>query len=159
DRQSVLGQGLSPSSSRREEMSAAPLAAAISLRNVSLRFSGMPCPALNDISLDIRPGDHVALVGPSGSGQSLLLAVIAGLVRPAEGKVLVDGELLTDATADHWRRRMAWLGQRPSFVKGSVLANLALGRGTSRGRRLEDLAARLGAKGVIDRLPRGLATM
>jgi ATP-binding cassette subfamily C protein CydD len=119
----------------------------------------MPQPALRDISLAVRPGEHVALVGPSGSGKSMLLGVIAGLVRPSAGEVWIDGALLTDATADGWRQRMAWVGQRPSFVRASVLANLTLGRGAPSASRLEGLAARLGAKPVIDKLPRGLATV
>ena len=134
-------------------------AAALRLRNVSLRFGGMLQPTLRDISLAVRPGEHVALVGPSGSGKSMLLGVIAGLMRPTAGQVLVDGALLDDATADGWRRRMAWVGQRPVFVRASVLANLTLGRGAPTSSCLDDLTARLGAKAVIDTLPRGLATM
>ena len=92
----------------------------------------MPQPALSDISLAIRAGEHVALVGESGSGKSMLLGLIAGLVRPTAGVILVDGVRLEDATADRWRQRMAWVGQRPSFVRASVLANLTLGRGAPR---------------------------
>jgi ATP-binding cassette subfamily C protein CydD len=82
----------------------------------------MPQPALRDISLAIRAGEHVALVGESGSGKSMLLGLIAGLVRPTAGVILVDGVRLEDATADRCRQRMAWVGQRPSFVKASVRA-------------------------------------
>jgi ATP-binding cassette subfamily C protein CydD len=119
----------------------------------------MPQPALREASLAILPGEHVALVGPSGSGKSLLLGLIAGLLRPTAGEVLVDGAPLGDATADGWRQRMAWVGQRPGFVRGSVLANLTLGRGVPVASRLEDLALRLGAQPVVDKLPRGLATV
>ena len=54
---------------------------------------------------------------------------------------------------------MAWVGQRPGFVRASVLANLTLGRGAPVASRLEDLALRLGAQPVVDKLPRGLATV
>ena len=119
----------------------------------------MPQPALSDVSLAICAGEHVALVGESGSGKSMLLGLIAGLIRPTAGVILVDGVRLEDATADRWRQRMAWVGQRPSFVRATVRANLTLGRGAPHASSLEDLAARLGAKPVIDRLPRGLATV
>jgi ATP-binding cassette, subfamily C, bacterial CydD len=138
---------------------APPNAAALRLRNVSLSFPGMPQAVLRNISLAVRPGEHVALVGPSGSGKSLLLGLIAGLVRPTAGQVLVDGALLEDANAEDWRQRVAWVGQRPVFVRASVLSNLTLGRVAPSASVLEDLAARLGAKPVIDKLPRGLATM
>jgi len=154
DRPTLLGDG------RRGPRAAVPASApSIALRNVSLRFAGMPKPALRDISLAIRRGEHVALVGPSGSGKSLLLGLIAGLVRPTAGEVLVDGALLDDAAADAWRQRMAWVGQRPCFVRGSVLANLTLGLGTPSLTSLGDLAVQLGAAPVIDKLPRGLVTM
>jgi len=54
---------------------------------------------------------------------------------------------------------MAWVGQRPSFVRASVLSNITLGRSAPGASSLADLATRLGAKSLIDKLPRGLATM
>ena len=165
DRPTLLGDA-APSSPSPHSFSewgegtrAAPGAMGFRLRNVSLCFVGMQQPALRDVSLAIRRGEHVALVGPSGSGKSMLLGVMAGLVRPTAGEVLVDGALLTDANADGWRRQIAWLGQRPSFVRASVLANLTLGRVAPGAHDLADLAVRLGAQGVIDKLPRGLATV
>jgi ATP-binding cassette subfamily C protein CydD len=154
DRPSLLGDG------QRGPRTARPGSPpSIRLGGVSLNFGGMPQPALSDISLAIRAGEHVALVGESGSGKSILLGLIAGLVRPTAGEILVDGVRLEDATADRWRQRMAWVGQRSRFVRASVLANLTLGRSAPCASSLEDLAARLGAKPVIDRLPQGLATV
>jgi ATP-binding cassette subfamily C protein CydD len=131
----------------------------VCLSNVTLRFAAMGRPALRDVSLAIRPGEHVALVGPSGSGKSMLLGVIAGLVRPTAGEVAVGGAPLTDANADGWRQRLAWVGQRPAFMRESVQANLTLGRPTPSTAVIEDLAVRLGAEPVIGKLPRGLATV
>ena len=154
DRPSLLGDG--QQGPRTARPGSPP---SIRLGGVSVNFGGMPQPALSDISLAIRAGEHVALVGESGSGKSMLLGLIAGLVRPTAGVILVDGVRLEDATADRWRQRMAWVGQRPSFVRASVRANLTLGRSAPHASSIEDLAARLGAKRVIDRLPRGLATV
>jgi ATP-binding cassette, subfamily C, bacterial CydD len=134
-------------------------AASMRLQNISLVFDGMNQPALCDVSLAIRPGEHVALVGPSGCGKSMLLGVIAGLVCPTSGEVLVGGAPLTDANADDWRQLLAWVGQRPPFVRGSVRANLTLGRPTPGAAGIQDLVTRLGAGAVIDRLPHGLATV
>jgi NitT/TauT family transport system ATP-binding protein/sulfonate transport system ATP-binding protein len=63
------------------------------LRNVShsFQFAGSPLPVLEDINLDVAPGEFVALLGPSGCGKSTLLRLIAGLDRPIHGEILADG--------------------------------------------------------------------
>ena len=83
---------------------------------------------LNQFGLDIAAGEQVALVGPSGSGKTTLLALVAGLVAPDAGSIVVGGIPLTDTTASALRLRMAWMGQKPHVFAGSVAANVALGR-------------------------------
>lgn len=108
------------------------------------------------LSLTIPPGAGVAVTGPSGAGKSTLLAVLAGLAEPAAGTVRVAGVPLTAETADAWRARVAWIGQRPHFVAGSLRANVALaGDPADRAAVLAalDLAA---ARPIAERAPRGL---
>ncbi len=78
--------------------------------------------------LRIAAGEHVALMGASGSGKTALLSLIAGLMPAQQGQVMVGGVLLSDQTAAALRRRMAWMGQKPHVFAGSVEANVALGR-------------------------------
>lgn len=86
--------------------------------------SGVPA-----LTMDVRPGEHVALWSPSGSGKSLLLAQIAGLLPVAEpGRIHIDGQLLDGESAGRLRARMAWMGQSPHVFAGSVAENLRLGR-------------------------------
>jgi len=80
------------------------------------------------VDADIQPGEHVALWGASGSGKSLLLAQIAGLLPTDQGQVLVDGVLMAAASAPALRRRMAWMGQYPHVFAGSVARNISLDR-------------------------------
>jgi ATP-binding cassette subfamily C protein CydD len=80
------------------------------------------------VDVDIQPGEHVALWGASGSGKSLLLAQIAGLLPTDQGQVLVDGVPMADASAPALRRRMAWMGQHPHVFAGSVARNISLDR-------------------------------
>ena len=66
----------------------------ISIRNVTKRFGSFV--ALEDITIDIRPGEIFALLGPSGCGKSTLLRIIAGFETPTEGDILIDGKDVTD---------------------------------------------------------------
>ena len=83
---------------------------------------------LHNVCLDVAAGEQVALVGPSGSGKTTLLGLVAGLVAPDSGDIVVGGIALTSDTASALRLRMAWMGQKPHVFAGSVASNVALGR-------------------------------
>src|SRR5215475_4764455 len=79
----------------------------IDIRNVSKRYNG-GSPALDDLSLTVGAGEALAVLGPSGSGKSTLLNLIAGLDRPSEGSVTVDGirvDRLSEAASALYRRQ------------------------------------------------------
>ncbi|MDO4906025.1 MAG: ATP-binding cassette domain-containing protein [Lautropia sp.] len=107
---------------------------AVLLRNVRpLRFgvrqddAASPAPVWN---IRIPAGAQLALVGPSGTGKTMLLALIAGLIRTEQGEISVGGLPMTAENLERIRARIGWMGQHPSFVSGSVQRNLWL---TSRG--------------------------
>jgi len=79
-------------------------------------------------NLDIEPGEHVALLAPSGYGKSTLLALIGGLAAPQAGEIRIGGVPLNDATAEALRTRMRWVGQKPHIFAGSARQNITLGR-------------------------------
>jgi len=83
---------------------------------------------LAPLSLQIEAGEHVALWSPSGSGKSVLLAQIAGLLPVQQGRIEVDRQTLEAGSATQLRQRMAWLGQQPHVFAGSAARNIALGR-------------------------------
>jgi ATP-binding cassette subfamily C protein CydCD len=82
---------------------------------------------LAPLSLDLAPGELVAMVGSSGVGKSTLLAVLLGFVRPDAGTVRVDGVDLADVDPERWRAQIAWVPQRAALLAGSVADNVALG--------------------------------
>lgn len=105
----------------------ATAAARVTLQALQVQAPGAAV-QLAPIHADIQPGEHVALWGASGSGKSVLLAHIAGLLPTTQGQVLVDGVPMTDDTAVALRRRMAWMGQHPHVFAGSVARNISVDR-------------------------------
>lgn len=138
---------LDPSRPRLPEKNTETLPLArLELDKVSVVLDGTTI--LPAFSLRVERGERIALVGPSGSGKSMLLALLAGLVTPADGKMLVNGR--EDVVC-----AIAWLGQKPAFVQGSVAANLAMYRGLTN-RDGFDAAIRIAhAEDVIAKLERG----
>lgn len=93
--------------------------------------SGRGIPA--GFSLEVAPGERVALFGPSGSGKSTLLALIAGLALPDGGRIAIGGTPLDASTRADLRRRIAWIGHRPHMIAGSLAANVRFGRDLAAG--------------------------
>ncbi|GGO28800.1 hypothetical protein GCM10010116_57750 [Microbispora rosea subsp. aerata] len=99
----------------------------IRLEDVVVRYPGREEAALDRVSLVVEPGERVAIVGPSGAGKSTLLHLLLGFTTPAEGRVLADDADLADLDLDEWRRRLAFVPQRPHLFAASVADNIALG--------------------------------
>jgi ATP-binding cassette subfamily C protein CydD len=97
--------------------------------------------ALSEVDLIIRPGDRVALIGPSGGGKSTLLALLLGFVTPTRGRILIDGVDLSTVDIGSWRAQLAWVPQRAHLFAGTLASNIALGRPHATAEAIE-LAAR-----------------
>ncbi len=76
----------------------------ISLRHVSKRFG--PQVILDDVSLDIRPGDTTTIIGPSGAGKSVTLKLIMGILEPDAGDIIIDGENMSAASSENEKNRI-----------------------------------------------------
>jgi iron complex transport system ATP-binding protein len=87
--------------------------ARLELRDVTVRYGERV--VLRDVDLGIAPGERVALIGPNGAGKSTLLRVATGLVRPAEGRVALDGDLLDALDRRTVARRIAVVPQQATL--------------------------------------------
>ncbi|MBQ8857764.1 MAG: ABC transporter ATP-binding protein [Lachnospiraceae bacterium] len=97
----------------------------LTLSNISYSYHKLSgeTKALENISFDVNPGEFIAIVGPSGCGKSTLLSMIAGLIRPEEGNISLDGKTLTSA-----RTRIGYMLQKDHlFEWRTVLSNILLG--------------------------------
>ena len=132
---------------------------AIRLAHVSLSYPGGALPALDDVSIDIRPGETVALVGPSGSGKSSLIHLLPRFYHPSAGSVTVDGHDLEALTLESLRRQIALVSQSVVLFNDTVAANIAYGRGGEVSEAAIVRAAEAAhAMEFIRALPQGLAT-
>ena len=99
----------------------------VKVQDLAFAFSG-ETPVFRDFALDVKPGEHVALMGGSGAGKTILMSLLAGLLPASAGRIEIAGTALTAESARALRGRMAWMGQRPHVFSGSVRHNVALGR-------------------------------
>ncbi len=111
-------------------------------------------PVLNGLSLEINPGQVVALVGPSGAGKSTLFSLLLRFNRPSQGRILLDGQDLGELRAADLRRAMALVPQQSSVFSGTVAETIRFGRPAS-DQQLRQAARLANADGFIEALPGG----
>jgi ABC-type multidrug transport system fused ATPase/permease subunit len=131
----------------------------VSWRQVVLTHPGADTPALRGLDLDLRHGETLALVGPSGAGKTTVASTLLGFATPDSGTVTVDGVALGDLDRPTWRRSVAWVPQDPTVFAGTVADNIRLGapHATDDQVRAAIVAAR--ADRFVDALPDGDATL
>jgi ATP-binding cassette subfamily C protein CydD len=136
-----------------------PRQAPVRFEAVSFVYPSRPGLVLDEFDLQLLPGETVALVGPSGSGKSTVASLLLRFAEPSSGRVTVGGIDLAECRAELWRRLIAWVPQRPTIFRGSVLENIRLGdEGASDG-SVRDAAMLAGADRFIRSLPSGYETL
>jgi ATP-binding cassette subfamily B protein len=101
--------------------------AGIELNNVSFRYPGARSPALDRVSLRIKPGEKLALVGENGAGKTTLIKLITGLYEPTEGTVSLDGLSLREWDREALRKRVGVIFQ--DFIRYQLLVGENIGAG------------------------------
>lgn len=100
----------------------------IEFRDVDFRYPGAAELALRSVSLKVKPGEHVGLVGPVGSGKSTIAKLLIGLYPPTSGIVMVDGNDIRQLSPDSLRTKVGALLQDNVLLTGSIRENILLGR-------------------------------
>ncbi len=134
-----------------------PVEGRVEFRRVTFGYGQAP-PALREVSFLAEPGQTIALVGPTGSGKSTILSLIAKFHLPGSGEILIDGRDLRALTGDGLRRQMGTVLQNNFLFSGTVLDNIRIGRPDAGDEEIRAAAARLGVLDLIEDLPRGLDT-
>lgn len=114
---------------------------------------------LHDVSLELRPGERLAVVGPSGSGKSTLGRMLAGIHPPSSGSVTVGGVPLTDLAEEELRRHVALVTQEQHVFVGTIADNVRLGRPDADDATIHGVLEAIGAASWVDELEDGMSTM
>ena len=114
--------------------------------------------ALEDIDLEVRRGETLALVGPSGSGKSTMLDLVARFVDPTEGRVVVGGQDLRGISFDSWTSHYALVTQSPFLFHASIAENIRYGKPDASDAEVEAAARAANIHDFILGLPDGYGT-
>lgn len=140
------------------EFSAAVRNATIEFRDLTFAYDGR-APALRNLTLTIRAGSALAVVGPTGSGKSTLGALIPRLFDPPPGSLLIGGTDVRRIRLDQLRRAVGYVPQDSFLFSRTVRENLALGDDAADRERLAEAARQAGLAGEIEGLPEGWETV
>jgi subfamily B ATP-binding cassette protein HlyB/CyaB len=123
---------------------------------VYFRYGGDETPyVLENISVDIKPGELVAIVGRSGSGKTTLAKLLVGFYPPTEGSLTVDGYDIGVIDMEYYRAQVGYVMQTNLLFSGTIAENIASGSDEPDRRRIEEVAKRADAHGFISKMPLG----
>ena len=132
---------------------------AIAFEGVRFAYPARPgTSALNGVDLQVRPGETVALVGPSGAGKTTILQLLLRFYDPQEGRITLDGVDLRDMARADFRRRIALVPQDPVIFAASARENIRFGRPEASDAEVEDAARAAAAHDFLTALPEGYDT-
>ncbi|MDC8758308.1 NHLP bacteriocin export ABC transporter permease/ATPase subunit [Janthinobacterium fluminis] len=134
------------------------LSGAIELSNVSFAYAADAAPILRDISLSIRAGEFVALVGASGSGKSTLLRLLLGFETPSRGAIYYDAHNLKDVDVGAVRRQLGVVLQGGRIMNGDIFTNI-IGSSTLSLAQAWEAARACGLDEDIQAMPMGMHTL
>ena len=135
------------------------LSGSIELEHVSFGYSPEAGNVLNDISLQIHPGEYVAIVGPSGCGKSTLLKLLLGFETPTQGKIRYDGKSLSGLDAHSLRRNLGVVLQDGKLIAGSIYDNITITCPNPTMKAVNEVIEAVGLKADIDQMPMGVQTV
>jgi len=128
----------------------------IRLDGVYFRYGSDDTPyVLENISMEIKPGELVAIVGRSGSGKTTLAKLLVGFYPPTEGKLTIDGYDINVIDKEYYRAQVGYVMQSNLLFSGTIAENIASGDTSPDRRRIEEVAKKADAHAFIAKMPLG----
>jgi ATP-binding cassette subfamily B protein len=132
---------------------------ALRLDGISFRYTGQVKNAIEHFSLEVNPGEKVALVGRTGSGKSTLFKLLHRYYHPQEGSITIDGHSISGMDLPSLRRQLALVSQEPVLFHRSLAENIAYSRPDATMEEIRRAAAMAQIGELIDSLPHGYETL
>lgn len=127
----------------------------LEMKNLSYTYPSSKEKVLSNIDLTIEQGKKIALLGRSGAGKSTLLKLIAGIIKPTEGTVEVNGEAVSEAMI---AKQMAILNQKPHLFSTTIRNNIRIGKQSATDEEISEVVRKAQLTPLIEQLPNGLDT-
>ncbi len=131
----------------------------VRLEDLSFGYGDDPEEILRSACLEVGPGETVGITGANGCGKSTLIYLMTGLLRPSQGRVLLDDREPSEFDPHSVRSQICFIPQVGSLFNGTILENLTMFRGEEYAEEALYQAARLGLNDIIARLPAGYETI
>jgi len=135
------------------------LRGSITLQHLFYRYQEGAPYALEDVNLEIRPGERVLVIGQSGSGKSTWARLLLGLYLPSEGSLSIDGYAMSVLDRPSVRTHIGYVPQRDHLFIGTIAENIALGEEAPDMRRMVKVCKAVGLDDFIEQLPRRYETL
>jgi len=135
-----------------------PLKGSLEFQNVTFRY-GSRSPVFENFSLQIGPGECVAIVGESGCGKTTLVNLLARFLEPASGRILIDGVDVQDYTFECLRREIVFVPQEIVLLNGTIADNIRLGRPNATSAEIRAAAQLACVSEFVSRLPYSYDTL
>lgn len=136
-----------------------PSDSSLSLENVTFAYEGAAKNAIDHISMEIKVGEHVAFVGPSGGGKTTLASLIARFWDVAEGSIKIGGVDVEDITGSELMNQISYVFQDSKLLKMSILENVRIGRPDATDEEVMEALRKAQCMDIIEKLPDGVHTM
>lgn len=128
----------------------------LELKDLAFTYPGASTPLFETLSISLEPGTIMAVNGANGTGKTTLARLVAGVLEPSRGQILVDGLDLQQASLSWWRQQIAYLPQEPTLLNATIRENLLVVNPQASDARLAQAIKAAGLERYLDESPDGL---